>query len=116
MSATIEYIEDVEQANYLLNKCLNTIDELNNRVDEEKARTQKYRETNTKLRKSNIDLRDYIAAKAMPLAFKVWENYHLSDENDATYKTSNFQADGNYQELIAKTAYQMADAMMEARK
>ena len=63
-----------------------------------------------------MELRDYFAAKAMPLAFKVWENYHISDENDATYKTSNFQADGSYQELIANTAYQMADAMMEARK
>jgi len=63
-----------------------------------------------------MELRDYFAAKAMPLAFKVWENYHSSDENDATYKTSNFQADGNYLELIANTAYQMADAMMEARK
>ena len=63
-----------------------------------------------------MDLRDYFAAKAMPLAFKVWENYHSSDENDATYKTSNFQADGNYLQLIANTAYQMADAMMEARK
>jgi hypothetical protein len=65
---------------------------------------------------AGMDLRDYFAAKAMPLAFKVWENYHSSDENDATYKTSNFQADGSYQELIANTAYQMADAMMEARK
>jgi hypothetical protein len=65
---------------------------------------------------TGMDLRDYFAAKAMPLAFKVWENYHSSDENDATYKTSNFQADGSYQELIANTAYQMADAMMEARK
>lgn len=63
-----------------------------------------------------MDLRDYFAAQAMPLAFKVWENYHQSDENDSTYKTSNFQADGNYQQLIADTAYQMADAMMEARK
>jgi len=65
---------------------------------------------------TGMELRDYFAAKAMPLAFKVWENYHISDENDATYKTSNFQADGSYQELIANTAYQMADAMMEARK
>lgn len=62
-----------------------------------------------------MDLRDYFAAKAMPMAFKVWENYHSSDENDSTYKTSNFQADGNYQKLIADTAYQMANAMMEAR-
>jgi hypothetical protein len=65
---------------------------------------------------AGMDLRDYFAAKAMPLAFKVWENYHLSDENDATYKTSNFQADGSYQELIANTAYQMADEMIKARK
>ena len=65
---------------------------------------------------NGMELRDYFAAKAMPLAFKVWENYHESDENDQTYKTSNFQADGNYQELIADTAYQMADAMMKARE
>ena len=65
---------------------------------------------------NGMGLRDYFAAKAMPLAFKVWENYHSSEENDDTYKTSNFQADKNYQELIANTAYQFADAMMEARK
>jgi hypothetical protein len=65
---------------------------------------------------TGMDLRDYFATQAMPLAFKVWENYHLSDENDATYKTSNFQADGNYLQLIANTAYQMADAMMEAKE
>ena len=94
MSATIEYIENVEQANYLLNKCLNTIDELNTRVDEEKARTQKYRETNTKLRKSNIDLRDYFAAKAMQ-AMLAWEG--VGDFN------------------VSKEAYMMADAMIEAR-
>ena len=64
---------------------------------------------------NGMDLRDYFAAKAMPLAFKVWENYHSSEENDDSYKTSNFQADKNYQELIANTAYQMADAMIKAR-
>jgi hypothetical protein len=63
-----------------------------------------------------MDLRDYFAAKAMPLAFKIWENYHSSEENDATYKTSNFQADGQYVDLIAETAYQLANAMMKARK
>jgi len=63
-----------------------------------------------------MDLRDYFASKAMPLAFKVWENYHNSEENDETYKTSNFQLDGNYQELIAETAYEMADAMLKARE
>lgn len=63
-----------------------------------------------------MDLRDYFAAKAMPLSFKIWENFHSSDENDATYKTSNFQADGQYMDLIAMTAYQIANAMMKARE
>jgi hypothetical protein len=63
-----------------------------------------------------MDLRDYFAAKAMPLAFKIWENYHCSEENDSTYKTSNFQADGIYITLITKTAYEMADEMMKVRK
>lgn len=65
---------------------------------------------------TGMDLRDYFAAKSLPLSFKIWENFHSSDENDATYKTSNFQADGSYQELIANTAYQIADAMLKARK
>jgi hypothetical protein len=73
-------------------------------------------ETTLLQQENGMDLRDYFAAKAMPLAFKVWENYHLSDENDATYKTSNFQADGQYVDLIAETAYQLANAMMKARK
>jgi hypothetical protein len=68
------------------------------------------------MKKEDAYLRDVFAGLAMPLAYKIWENYHLSDENDATYKTSNFQADGNYQELIANTSYQMADAMIKARK
>lgn len=65
---------------------------------------------------TGMDLRDYFAAKALPLSFKIWENYYSSDENDATYKTSNFQADGQYVDLIAETAYQLANAMMKARK
>ena len=68
------------------------------------------------VKSEGMELRDYFAGKSLPLAFKVWENYHSSEENDETYKTSTFQADGNYQELIANTAYQFADAMMEARK
>jgi hypothetical protein len=64
---------------------------------------------------TGMDLRDYFAAKALPLAFKIWENYYSSEENDATYKTSNFQADGQYVDLIAETAYQLANAMMKAR-
>ena len=77
--------------------------------------TQLANNTNYAVQEDGMDLRDYFAAKAMSLAFKVWENYHSSEENDDSYKTSNFQADKNYQELIANTAYQMANAMMEAR-
>jgi hypothetical protein len=106
MSATIEYIEDVEQANYLLNKCLNTIDELNTRVDEEKARTQKYRETNTKLRKSNIDLRDYFAAKAMQAS--------LASPEFMVIVTADEALGSNARERIATVAYRFADAMIEA--
>jgi 23S rRNA maturation mini-RNase III len=102
MSATIEYIEDVEQANFLLNKCLNTIDELNNRVDEEKARTQKYRETNTKLRKSNIDLRDYFAAKAMQAI--------IGNSDQASVEVSEVD------NWVGDYAYVVADAMMEAKE
>jgi basic membrane lipoprotein Med (substrate-binding protein (PBP1-ABC) superfamily) len=65
---------------------------------------------------TGMDLRDYFAAKSLPLSFKIWENFHSSDENDATYKTSNFQADGQYMDLIAMTAYQIANAMMKARE
>jgi hypothetical protein len=111
MSATIEYIEDVEQANFLLNKCLNTIDDLKNRVDEQKVRTQKYRETNTKLRKSNIDLRDYFAAKAMQV---------ILAEELRTYKALEFTDNGHEipstdLKWIGHRAYYMADAMIEVR-
>jgi len=92
-----ERIDDIEQANFLLNKCFNTIEELNNRIDEEKGRVQKYRETNKKLRNKHIELRDYFAAKAM--------HYWLCNPiNDIQI------------ENLCKGAYQVADAMMEARK
>jgi uncharacterized protein YdcH (DUF465 family) len=90
-----ERIDDIEQANFLLNKCFNTIEELNNRIDEEKGRVQKYRETNTKLRSKHIELRDYFAAKAMHSVATLYPDW--SDK------------------AVCIAAYRMADAMIEAR-
>jgi hypothetical protein len=63
-----------------------------------------------------MTLRDYFAAKAMPVAFKKWENYYHSEENLDDDKTDRFLAEGIYIELIANTAYEMADAMLISRK
>ena len=106
-----ERIDDIEQANFLLNKCFNTIEELNNRIDEEKRRVQKYRETNTKLRSKHIELHDYFAAKAMAAI--------LADEM-RTYKALEFTDNGHEipstdLKWIAHRSYYMADAMIEVR-
>jgi len=111
MSATIEYIENVEEGIFLINKCLSTIDDLKNKINEEKARTQKYKEKNTKLKKSNIDLRDYFAAKAMQV---------ILAEELRTYKALEFTDNGHEMpstdlKWIGHRAYYMADAMIEVR-
>ena len=61
----------------------------------------------------DMELRDYFAAKAMQLTYTFWmqDYYKLGfdagdDESDKTYSKS----------LIAETAYEMADAMLKARK
>jgi hypothetical protein len=60
-----------------------------------------------------MELRDYFAAKAMPLSYQFWMHdyyeFGFSDGDEARGLSSN-------RTLIAETAYQMADAMMEARK
>ena len=96
-----ERIDDIEQANFLLNKCFNTIEELNNRIDEEKGRVQKYRETNTKLRSKHIELRDYFASNAMQVLLK-----RKFDENS----DESFQI-----EMLTIDAYEIAGQMMKAR-
>ena len=62
-----------------------------------------------------MDLRDYFAAKTLPIAYKIWKDYYFSEENSGGNKPSSFEVDGDYPELIAETAYELADAMMEAR-
>ena len=49
-----------------------------------------------------MTLRDYFAAKAMPLAWKIYdEGYSMNDVSS---------------ENIAKVSYQLADAMLKARE
>lgn len=61
-----------------------------------------------------MDLRDYFAAKAMPLAYKHWMHdyyeFGFGDEDDARGLTPANKI------LIAETAYEMADAMMKERE
>jgi hypothetical protein len=63
-------------------------------------------------------LRDYFAAKALPISYQFWMNdYYHPDAADAEMRAEDdrgdFDKDMKY--LIAETAYELADAMMEAR-
>ena len=66
------------------------------------------------------DLRDYFAAKAMPIAIEHWKNVD-ADEDGGGYFQWDDHKDGkdtyHYDCLhAAEWAYHMADAMMCARK
>lgn len=66
-------------------------------------------------RSEGMDLRDYFAAKAMPLAMK-WVKHNY----DTSLRTNDWMWDEEEHENdeleIAITAYKIADAMMEARE
>ena len=64
---------------------------------------------------NGMELRDYFAAKTLPIAYKIWKDYYFSEENSGGNKPSSFEVDGDYPELIAETAYELADAMMKVR-
>ena len=57
-----------------------------------------------------MTLRDYFAAKAMALAYKV-----NKERNDANFGPTGWNFDVKDVEYIASVAYDFADAMMEAR-
>lgn len=63
-------------------------------------------------RSEGMELRDYFAAKCMPIAHKMIENNHAHEFNN------NFEwaLDEDDYESMACVAYALADAMMEARK
>ena len=60
-----------------------------------------------------IDLRDYFAAKAMPLAFQYWRE--CTNGVDGAFVFSRTEDEGEM-DLIAADCYQMADAMLKARE
>jgi hypothetical protein len=56
-----------------------------------------------------MDLRDYFAAKAMPIITETYKNSWIEDNNFEGYSDEEMIC-------IAEGSYEMADAMMEARK
>jgi len=60
----------------------------------------------------SMTLRDYFAAKAMPLAYQFWsKDYYELNPEEEDIKTGFFKD----MTLIAETSYEMADAMLKAR-
>lgn len=59
-----------------------------------------------------MTLRDYFAAKAMPLAFQYWRE--CTNGVDGNFVFSRTEDEGEM-DLIAADCYQMADAMLKAR-
>ena len=65
-----------------------------------------------------MTLRDFFAAKAMPVCYKFWmEDYYDPDCSDAEMRAEEPKGDfdKDMKELIAESAYSMADAMLKAR-
>jgi len=63
-------------------------------------------------RSEGMDLRDYFAAKCMPIVYKMIAHNHAKNlDNDFEW-----EYDEEEFESIADMAYGMADAMMKARK
>ena len=65
-----------------------------------------------------MTLRDYFAAKALPVCYKFWmEDYYHPDCGDADIRAEEQRDDfdKDMKELIADSAYGMADAILKAR-
>lgn len=72
-------------------------------------------ETNSR----GMTLRDYFAAKALPICYQYWiTDYHhpdIVDSKDRNALPKN-DLDQGTKELIAEDAYDLADAMLKARE
>jgi len=67
----------------------------------------------------SMTLRDYFAAKSMPICYQYWMNdFYHPDYPDAEDRNSEGRScfDRHIKELIAEDAYSLADAMMKARE
>ena len=62
---------------------------------------------------TGMTIRDYFAAKAMPLAFQYWRE--CTNGVDGGFVFSRTEDEGEM-DLIAADCYQMADAMLKARE
>ena len=65
-----------------------------------------------------MTLRDYFAAKALPICYQYWMgDYYHPDCPDAEERNAEGRDDfdPNMRELIAEDSYSIADAMMKAR-
>jgi hypothetical protein len=69
------------------------------------------------LQNDGITLRDYFAAKAVPISYQFWMNdYFHPDASDAEIRAEEARGDfSGVITLVAETAYEMADAMLKAR-
>jgi len=71
------------------------------------------------LQNDGMTLRDYFAARALPISYQFWMNdYYHPDASDAEIRAEEDRGDfsTDMQMLIAETAYEMADAMLKARE
>lgn len=60
-----------------------------------------------------MDLRDYFAAKALPLSYQFWMHDYFEFDFDDGDENRGISSNTP---LIAETAYSLADAMMKARE
>ena len=68
------------------------------------------------MEKETIEFLDKCAVVAYPFAYKEWKAWYLSDENMERYSdTFEARAADDYRDLIAHTAYEMAEAMVMQR-
>jgi hypothetical protein len=67
---------------------------------------------------NGMALRDYFAAKAMPFTYQFWmTDYYHPDAVDAEIRAEESREGlTTVVDLIAETAYAMADAMLKARE
>jgi hypothetical protein len=68
------------------------------------------------MKKETIEFLDKCALVAYPLAYKEWKLWYLSDQNMERY-SDVFEASvaDDYRDLIASSAYEMAQAMVMQR-
>jgi hypothetical protein len=76
-------------------------------------------ENNYKEKFEGMTLRDYFAAKALPILYKYWmQDYYHPDcpDHDIRMEDGRGSFDKGIMDLLADNAYELADAMLKARE